>query len=120
MLLIIGMNSISVICYNSIYVIFLLLPTCNIYRALTVLGVQDSFAKTQGHLTLTLRSLENIILEMLGYLTHTVFRGNSSNYKINTLDSRSKPHGNYIHVCLIKKKVQSLLGSCHHSNKTHA
>ena len=32
MLLIIGMNSISVTCYDSIYVIFKLLPTCNIYR----------------------------------------------------------------------------------------
>ena len=32
MLLIIGIHSISVTGYNSIYVIFFLLPTCNIYR----------------------------------------------------------------------------------------
>ena len=40
MLLIIGMNSISVTCYNSIYVVFLLLPTCNIYRVLTVVRLK--------------------------------------------------------------------------------
>ena len=38
MLLIIGINSIIVTCYNSLYVIFLLFPTYNIYRFLTVLG----------------------------------------------------------------------------------
>ena len=37
MLLIIGMKSISVTCYDSIYVIFLLLPTYNIYRVSIVL-----------------------------------------------------------------------------------
>ena len=36
MLLIIGMNFISVTYYNSIYVIVLLLMTCNIYEVLTV------------------------------------------------------------------------------------
>ena len=33
-----GTDSISVTCYDSIYVLFLLLPTSNIYRVLTVLG----------------------------------------------------------------------------------
>ena len=36
MLLIIGMNLISVTCYNSTYVIVLLLLTCNIYRVLNL------------------------------------------------------------------------------------
>ena len=36
MWLIIGIHSISVTWYNSIYVVFFLLPTCNIYRDLTV------------------------------------------------------------------------------------
>ena len=44
MLLIIGIHSVSVTCYDSIHVIFFLLPTCNIYRDLTVLGrVASSF-----------------------------------------------------------------------------
>ena len=36
MLLIIRIHSISVTCYDSIYVILLLLPTYNIYKDLTV------------------------------------------------------------------------------------
>ena len=39
MLLIIGIHSTSVTCYDSIYVIVELLPTCNIYGDLTVFSI---------------------------------------------------------------------------------
>ena len=44
MLLIIGMDLISVTCCDSIYVMFFVLWTCNIYRVLIV----SSFSSTRG------------------------------------------------------------------------
>ena len=51
MLLIIGIHFMSVACYNSICIIFFVLPTRNIYTSPTVLDATLSKPKHQSHMS---------------------------------------------------------------------
>ena len=70
MLLITGIRSISVNCYDSIYVMFLLLPTCNIYRDLIVVEYYD---KKKTAIVYHCGSFDHLDMQSLNDYTFSLF-----------------------------------------------